>query len=133
MNNCKILSSVNHFSSGNNCNHFPSENNYNHFPSENILYIYSDKSREKKNVYFVRYTKKYIMDEILQINKKLRVLFYIDYEIENIELFEKFLEIIFSPYYIKRSNVYIFMCNCVVLVDKMKKLLENIEKLSINK
>lgn len=97
------------------------------------LYIYSDKSREKRNVYFVRYTKKHIMDEILQINKKLRVLFYIDYKIENIELFETFLEIIFSPYYVKRSNIYVFMCNSIVLVNKMKKLLENIEKLSINK
>lgn len=91
------------------------------------LYIYSDKKSDNLDIYYMRYTDKHIIDEILNINKNLYILFYIDHNIRNILLFEKFLKIIFSPYYIKRNNVYIFMCNRVVLVQKLKKLLENIE------
>lgn len=79
------------------------------------------------NIYYMRYTEKYIMDEILSINKNLYILFFIEHHIKNVLLFEKFLQIIFSPYYIKRNNIYIFMCNYIILVKKIKKLLENIE------
>lgn len=93
------------------------------------LYIYSDKKSENENIYYVRYTEKHIIDEIMNINKNLYILFYIDHNIQNILLFEKFLTIVFSPYYIKRNDVYIFMCNRIILIQKIKKLLENIEKL----
>lgn len=103
--------------------------------SHNFIYIYTTNKLEKKDIFFIKITKQYIIDEILEINKKNKpyIYYFMEYDIKliSIEKFNDFLKLVLECYFVEKTKKdenfvydYKVLIKGVNLVDKIKTLLD---------
>lgn len=102
--------------------------------SHNYIYIYTNDKLEKKDFFFIKITKQYIINEILEINKKDKPYIYycMEYNVKliSLEKFNDFVKLILDEFFVNKSkNDENYVCDYKIsmkgikLVDKIKTLI----------
>lgn len=102
--------------------------------SHNYIYIYTNDKLEKKDFFYIKITKQYIINEILEINKKDKpyIYYFMEYNVKliSLEKFNDFVKLMLEEYFVNKSKndenyVYDYKISMkgIKLVDKIKTLI----------